>query len=116
MTRLFDDQGVHLEATEGRLAVGGDVDFDVAAPLAAAGARWLAQQPAACRLHLDLRGVDQVSSAALSVMLEWLRSAHRAGLEVEAVQLSPALAKLTALAGLNSLLPQGDARETAGAD
>lgn len=116
MTRLFDEHGVHLEAVEGELAVSGDVDFDVAAPLAAAGSKWLAEQPVSRGLHLDLRGVDQVSSAALSVMLEWLRSAQRAGLEVEGVQLSPALAKLTALAGLDSLLPQADAHETAPAD
>lgn len=104
-----------LNAFEGGLQVSGDVDFDVAAPLAAAGAKWLAQQPAATELHLDLRGIDQVSSAALSVMLEWLRSAGKAGLEVKQVQLSPALARLTALAGLDSLLPQGDAREAASA-
>ncbi|WP_192036581.1 STAS domain-containing protein [Halomonas sp. YLGW01] len=116
MTRLFDAQGVCLEAVEGELAVSGDVDFDVAAPLAAAGASWLAEQHAAHGLRLDLRGVDRVSSAALSVMLEWLRSARRAGLEVQCVQLSPALAKLTALAGLDSLLPQGQARETTSAD
>ncbi|WP_458527240.1 STAS domain-containing protein [Onishia taeanensis] len=116
MTRLFDDQGVQLEAVEGELAVSGDVDFDVAAPLAAAGVRWLAEQPAARGLHFDLRGVDTVSSAALSVMLEWLRSAQRAGVEVQGVQLSPALAKLTALAGLDALLPQDHAREIAAGD
>ncbi|WP_136255342.1 STAS domain-containing protein [Onishia niordana] len=113
MIRLFDEQGVSLSAFEGELQVSGDVDFDVAASLAAAGVKWLAQQSAATELHLDLRGIDQVSSAALSVMLEWLRSADNAGLEVKQVQLSPALARLTALAGLDSLLPQGDAREAA---
>lgn len=116
MTRLFDEHGVCLEASEGQLAVSGDVDFDVAAPLAAAGAKWIADQPVTDALQFDLRGVDRVSSAALSVMLEWLRSAQRAGIEVAGVQLSPALAKLTALAGLDSLLPQADVHRVAAAD
>jgi|TARA_B100000700_G_scaffold28456_2_gene27284 phospholipid transport system transporter-binding protein len=116
MTRLFDEHDVCLEAAEGQLAVSGDVDFDVAAPLAAAGAKWIADQPVTDALQFDLRGVDRVSSAALSVMLEWLRSAQRAGIEVAGVQLSPALAKLTALAGLDSLLPQADVHRVAAAD
>jgi phospholipid transport system transporter-binding protein len=116
MTRLFDEHDVCLDAVEGKLAVSGDVDFEAAAPLAAAGAKWIADQPVSGALELDLRGVDRVSSAALSVMLEWLRSAQRAGIEVSEVRLSPALAKLTALAGLDALLPQAGAHKTAVAD
>ncbi|MBD3897374.1 STAS domain-containing protein [Halomonas sp. ML-15] len=109
MTRLFEEGDVRLDVEGARLAVGGDVDFEVAAGLAASGSAWLAQQPAATRLVLDLSGVDRVSSAALSVLLEWTRCAEAAGLVIDSVTLSAPLARLTRMAGLDTLLPDATA-------
>lgn len=105
MNVLFDRQGTRLEADNGNLAVSGEVDFDVAAALASAGREWLAEQPAGGRVRFDLQGVGRVSSAALSVLLDWTRGARRAGLDVSAVSLSAPLARLTAVASLDDLLP-----------
>ncbi|PAU75646.1 STAS domain-containing protein [Halomonas salipaludis] len=109
MSRLLEEGGVRLDAEGARLAVSGDVDFEVAAALAASGSDWLARQPSATRLVLDLSGVERVSSAALSVLLEWTRRAEAAGLVIESVTLSAPLVRLTRIAGLDSLLPEAAA-------
>ncbi|MDI5936208.1 lipid asymmetry maintenance protein MlaB [Halomonas kalidii] len=105
MSLLLDRAGVRLTAGAEGLAVSGVVGFDVAAALAATGSDWLATQPAGNRVDFDLGGVAGVSSAALSVLLEWTRRARAAGLEVRAVHLSAPLIRLTRLAGLDRLLP-----------
>ncbi|MCE8014620.1 STAS domain-containing protein [Halomonas sp. MCCC 1A17488] len=105
MSRLLERGGVRLETGPQGLAVSGDVDFEIAAPLAEAGRAWLADQAAGARVVLDLGGVEQVSSAALSVLLEWARQARAAGVEIDQVKLSAPLARLTRVAGLDALLP-----------
>lgn len=105
MKALLDQNGVHLEVSGNVLAASGEADFDAAAALAASGCEWLCKQPAGSAVCFDLCGVDRASSAALSVMLEWLRCARDRRLEVESVRLSPPLARLTAMAGLDRLLP-----------
>jgi phospholipid transport system transporter-binding protein len=105
MTTLLDRDGVRLEAIAGGLAVHGEVDFAVATALAAAGDDWLASRPAGEAVDFDLGGVDGVSSAALSVLLEWTRRVRATGLELRRVRLSPSLARLTRVAGIDRLLP-----------
>jgi len=105
MTRLLESPRLRLEAESGALRVEGQVGFEAAAALAEAGRDWLAGQPAGSRIDFDLTGVADASSAVLSVLLEWVRAARAAGLTLEAVRLSPALRRLTDLAGLERLLP-----------
>ncbi|WP_416140185.1 STAS domain-containing protein [Halomonas sp. HK25] len=105
MTRLLESGNVRLEAEGCALKVEGQVGFEAATALAEAGRGWLAAQPASTRVSFDLTGVADVSSAALSVMLEWARAARAAGLELQVVRLSPALRRLADLAGLERLLP-----------
>ncbi|AMD00251.1 MULTISPECIES: STAS domain-containing protein [Halomonas] len=105
MSLLLDRGGVRLEASPARLAVTGNVDFDMAAQLAEAGSGWLAEQPSGSRMELDLSGVEQVSSAALSVLLEWTRCSRAAGIQLDSVRLSQPLLRLTRVAGLDALLP-----------
>lgn len=105
MSQLLDAGSSRLEANGNLLAVTGGVDFDGAAELASAGCQWLAQQPANSQVILDLGGVDRVSSAAISVMLEWLRAASQQRLTVQAVELSEPLRRLAEIAGLDSQLP-----------
>ncbi|MBF8223046.1 MULTISPECIES: STAS domain-containing protein [Halomonadaceae] len=105
MTLLLEAQGVRLSAEENRLRVAGDVDFEVAASLAAAGSDWLAGLAPGTRVVIDLSGVDRVSSAALSMLLQWLRDSRGAGAKVIGVELSAPLARLTRLADLDALLP-----------
>ncbi len=105
MTRLLENGSVRLEADGNALMVQGQVGFEAASALAEAGQDWLANQPAGAAVIFDLSGVADVSSAALSVMLEWARAARVAGLELQVVRLSPALRRLADLAGLERLLP-----------
>jgi anti-anti-sigma factor len=109
VTLLLDRRGARLEETSEGLSVSGEVDFDVAAQLAETGGEWLDEQPADTPVVFDLREVAGVSSAALSVLLEWTRRARSAGVEVSGVRLSSALIRLTRLAGLDRLLPLDEA-------
>lgn len=105
MSKLLACNGLELEARASSLVVSGVVGFEHAAELADAGSRWLAGRQAGETVSFNLRGVAGVSSAALTVLLEWARAARRAGLTLEQVQLSAALLRLTDLAGLERLLP-----------
>ncbi len=105
MSRLLERGDVLLEAGPEGLAVSGDVDFDIAASLAEAGTAWLVKQPGDSRIMLDLGGVERVSSAAVSVLLEWTRQARSAGVEIHEVRLSAPLLRLTRVSGLDELLP-----------
>ncbi len=105
MMRLLESGSLRLEADGSALKVEGQVGFEAASALAEAGRDWLADQPAGTPVIFDLSGVADVSSAALSVMLEWARAARAAGLELQVVRLSPALHRLADLAGLERLLP-----------
>lgn len=109
--RLLERDGVRLDCHAQALLVSGDVDFDVAALLAEKGTAWLVDQPPETRVTLDLRGVERVSSAALSVLLEWTRRARSAGVAIVSVRLSPPLARLTRVAGLDALLPVESSQE-----
>lgn len=105
MSVLLEHNGARLEVDDAVLAVTGEVGFDSAAAMARAGSAWLAAREAGGRVVFDLSGVGRISSAALSVLLEWTRQARDAGLEVAAVRLSAPLQRLTRVAGLDTLLP-----------
>lgn len=104
MSALLDGDA-RLEASGNVLSASGDAGFDVAATLASTGCAWLRQQAQGSHVCFDLSQVEPATSAALSVVLEWLRCARRQRLVVEGVSLSPALSRLTAMAGLDPLLP-----------
>lgn len=108
MMPLLECGPVTLKAGSHGLVVQGDVDFDTAAALAGAGSAWLQKQPAGSLVVLDLTGIEHISSAALSVLLEWLRQARSMNVVIQNVELSTPLARLTAVAGLDALLPAGD--------
>jgi phospholipid transport system transporter-binding protein len=110
MSVLLEQRHSCLEADDRRLAVTGEVGFEVASAMAEAGSDWLADRPSGSDVVFDLSGVGRVSSAALSVLLEWTRRARQAGVTVECICLSPALDRLTRVAGLDTLLPLGDPR------
>ena len=108
MTPLLESGPLALKAGAHGLVVQGVVDFDTAAALARAGSAWMREQPGGSRVVLDLTGIEHISSAALSVLLEWLRQARSVNVVIQNVELSTPLARLTAVAGLDALLPAGD--------
>mgnify|MGYP000305918203 CR=1 FL=1 len=105
MSLLLEQGRSRLEADDRQLLVTGVVSFAEASAMAEAGRVWLADQPADSEVAFDLRGVGRVSSAALSVLLEWTRQARDAGVNVSAVYLSAPLERLTRVAELDTLLP-----------
>ncbi|MDR9438325.1 MAG: STAS domain-containing protein [Halomonas sp.] len=105
MSVLLEQLSSCLEADGFRLAVTGEVGFEGASAIAEAGSDWLVDLPTGSEVVFDLSGVGRVSSAALSVLLEWTRQARDAGVEVAVVRLSVPLERLTRVAGLDTLLP-----------
>ncbi|TDO12556.1 MULTISPECIES: STAS domain-containing protein [Halomonas] len=108
MSVLLQQRGAGLEADGCRLAATGEVGFEGAAAMAEAGSEWLAARPSGSQVIFDLSGVDRVSSAALSVLLEWIRQARDSHIEVTTVRLSVPLQRLTRVAELDTLLPPAE--------
>ena len=57
------------------------------------------------RIVVDLKGVTEVDSAALSLLLEWRRTAAAAKRAIEYTNLPPNLRTLADLYGVSELLP-----------
>ena len=60
--------------------------------------------PGGPHIVVDLAGVTEVDSAAVSLLLEWRRAARRSGRKVEFANLSTNLKSLAALYGVSDLL------------
>lgn len=56
-------------------------------------------------LVLDFSGVTECDSAALALMLDWIRAARRAGHGVEVRGLLPSMVSLAELYGISDLIP-----------
>ncbi|HEY7742903.1 MAG TPA: STAS domain-containing protein [Burkholderiales bacterium] len=65
-----------------------------------------AQQFTAPRVTVDLSGVTEVDSSALSLLLEWRREAARNGREVRYRNLPASMKSLAELYGVTELLGQ----------
>ena len=65
-----------------------------------------AQQFTAPRVTVDLSGVTEVDSSALSLLLEWRREATRNGCEVRYRNLPASMKSLAELYGVTELLGQ----------
>lgn len=105
MSTLLDRPNVSLAEQPDGLVVSGDLSMNAAADVAAAGVSWL-RTTRATSVQFDFSGVDGVSSAALSVMFEWLRASQVRQLPVSAIVLSPPLQRLATLAELEPLMAQ----------
>lgn len=108
MTVLFSRPGVTVEAESTQLQIVGDVDITLAADLAASGVTWL-KHTELTWLTLDFRQVEKASSAAISVLFEWLRTCRQCGIQVQAIHFSGPLRRLASLAELDALIDQPSA-------
>ncbi|ATE58685.1 STAS domain-containing protein [Thauera sinica] len=61
-------------------------------------------------LVVDFAAVTEADSAALALLLDWLRAARAAGHELAVRALPAGLASLAALYGVDALLPPSGAR------
>ncbi|AJY51163.1 MULTISPECIES: STAS domain-containing protein [Halomonadaceae] len=103
MTTLFSGPGVTVDAEDATLQVVGDVDVTLAADLAASGVAWL-KQAELTSLTLDFSRVEKASSAAISVLFEWLRACRQREIKVQAIRFSAPLRRLASLAELDALI------------
>jgi phospholipid transport system transporter-binding protein len=59
-------------------------------------------------LEMDLSGVSDVDSTAVSMMFEWLRQAHSRNISLVFVNLPSNLVNMATLYGVLDLIPQHD--------
>lgn len=57
------------------------------------------------QVRVDLAGVTEVDSSALSMLLEWVRQAASKGQRIDFVNLPPNLTSLARLYGVTELIP-----------
>lgn len=105
---LYGDGEATLEVRDETLHLGGAPGFNNAAAVAEAGVEWL-ESADISRISFDACRVCWVSSATLSILLEWLRTAHRRGIEIDRITLSDRVRELVEFAELNGVFR---ARET----
>ena len=89
-----------IVCNEGRCTIEGPVTADNVLALLAQGA----QQLTGPRMTVDLSGVTEVDSTALSLLLEWRREAIRNGREVRFRNLPASMKSLAELYGVTELL------------
>jgi phospholipid transport system transporter-binding protein len=89
-----------ITCEDGHCAVQGPLTIATAAALAKAGQRLFV----ADSVVVDLAGVTEVDSAAVSLLLEWRRLAHAGGRRIEFIHLPANLTSLAALYGVAELL------------
>jgi len=89
-----------IVCNEDRCTVEGPVTADNVLSLLAQGA----QQFTGPRMTIDLSGVTEVDSTALSLLLEWRREAIRNGREVRFRNLPASMKSLAELYGVTELL------------
>lgn len=105
MTALFSRPGVTVNVANATLLVEGDVEVTLAADLAASGVKWL-KHTELTSISLDFSRVEKASSAAISVLFEWLRICRQRGIQIQTILFSAPLRRLTSLAELDTLIDQ----------
>ncbi len=108
MTVLLAQPNLSLTAQSHTLVVKGDVHVNAAAEMAAAGVKWL-QTTALTGVAFDFADVTKASSAAISVLFEWLRACHARGIVIQSITLSSPLERLASLAELDALIKSPNA-------
>ncbi|MEF8725205.1 MAG: STAS domain-containing protein [Candidatus Accumulibacter delftensis] len=94
-----------IEQAEGRLRVTAPMVIANARALHEAGRRVLSSSQRSADLLLDLAGVAEVDSSALSTLFAWQRKAAERALSLRVVNPPASLISLAALYGVSELLP-----------
>lgn len=92
-----------IECREGRCTLRGPVTINNVVALLAQG-NGLFTAP---EVTVDLEGVTEVDSTAVSLLLEWRREAGRHGRRIHFVNLSGNLTSLAKLYGVTEMLSEG---------
>lgn len=87
-----------------RATLSGAVNSDTAGDLLEAGRGWLATLPAGTSAELELSAVGRCDSAALALLLDWVRAAAAADCSLIIRHVPAALQAMLPLLGLDVLL------------
>lgn len=91
-----------MQCADGRCRVEGPLTIDSITGVLAESERLFTGRDT---LVVDLAGVTEVDSSAVSLLLQWQRSARAAGRTVTVVNLPASLKSLAALYGVAELIP-----------
>lgn len=91
-----------IECADGRCALRGPININNVMSLLAEGSGLFT----APRVTVDLAGVTEVDSSAVSLLLEWQREAERNGRSIRFLNLPGNLKSLAKLYGVTELLGQ----------
>jgi phospholipid transport system transporter-binding protein len=95
-----------IREKDGRLHIKGPVTLENAMTLRDQSEQYF-DRP---QLLFDFSEVSEIDSAAVSLMLEWLRKGRATGCEVRFANLGESITSLTDLYGVEDLLPVNAAR------
>jgi len=102
-----------LEALgDGRFALRGPVVFATAGELLAEGNRLFAGSP---QVRIEMAAVTRVDSAALALLIEWLRQAKASGQSLSFQAMPEKLRAIAKLTGAGDILEPGGSSGAAGA-
>ena len=94
-----------IEQKDGRICVSGAVTLENALALREQMAKYLGGS----QCVIDFAGVTEIDSAAVGLMLDWLRLGRAAGTRVQFTGLGDAVSSLVDLYGVGDLLPASSA-------
>ncbi len=84
-----------------RLKVSGGLTMDTVPAMYAEGLTYLTKS----NVVLDLSGVDDIDSSAVSLLLGWMRVAQQSKHEIKVISLPDSLTTLAGLYGVAEMLP-----------
>ena len=94
-----------IQQQQNHLQISGAINFDNVVALARNGMRLLASMSEA---HIDLTGVTYGNSAAIALMLTWLRFCRKRGITMVYTHIPAQLIAIARLCDVMNLLPVGE--------
>lgn len=100
--------GARIEAAgDGRLRIEGALDLDAVPDILTEGSALL--QKGQGNNTVDLTGVTHADSAAVALLVEWLRLSRERDIELQFTGITPQMRAIIGLCDLKGVLPQGPA-------
>jgi phospholipid transport system transporter-binding protein len=97
------NERVGLQIRGGTLVLSGELSFDTVNLIVATGRQALDALSADSAV-LDLSAVTKTDSAGLALVVDWVRSTRRRGAQLTIVGVSPQLAEIARVSGLEDFL------------
>lgn len=92
-----------VDAGDGRFALAGELGFGTVSRLLTAGAKAFAPHAA---VEVDMAGVTRCDSAAVALLLEWVRLTTARGGRIAFRNLPPSIHAIASISDVEGLLPR----------